>query len=124
MYHTVINELIQEDIMVIGADHRIVDINESLLAKFGLQRHEVIGRYCYEITHRQSLPCSGDKHPCPLIQTLETEKPSQTTHVHQDKDSREIFYSISTYPLVEGGKVIGAIEISGTSPRISPFRRS
>jgi two-component system NtrC family sensor kinase len=112
MYHTVINELIQEDILVIGADYRIVDINESLLAKLGLQRNEVIGRHCYEITHRRNQPCSGNQHPCPLVQTLETEKPSQTTHVHQDKDSREIFYSISTYPLVEGGKVIGAIEIS------------
>jgi signal transduction histidine kinase len=112
MYHTVINELIQEDILVIGADYRIVDINESLLVKLDLQRHEVIGRHCYEITHHRNQPCSGDQHPCPLIQSLETEKPSQTTHVHQGKDSREIFYSISTYPLVEGGKVIGAIEIS------------
>ncbi|MFZ0612061.1 MAG: ATP-binding protein [Desulfobacterales bacterium] len=112
MYRTVINELIQEDILVIGADYRILDVNDSLLAKLGLKRHEVIGRYCYEITHRRHQPCSGDQHPCPLIETLKTEKPSQTTHVHQDRDSREIFYSISTYPLVEGGKVTGAIEIS------------
>ncbi len=112
MYQTLINQLIQEDIMVIGADHRIIDINESLLEKLGLQRQDAIGRFCYEITHRQSLPCTGDKHPCPLTQTLETENPSQTTHVHQNKDNREIFYSISTYPLVENGKVTGAIEIS------------
>jgi PAS domain S-box-containing protein len=112
MYHTVINQLIQEDILVIGADHRIIDINESLLKKLGLRRKDAIGRFCYEITHRQDKPCSGDNHPCPLTQTLETECPSQTTHVHQDKDNREIFYSISTYPLVENGKVTGAIEIS------------
>ena len=112
MYHTVINQLIQEDILVIGADHRIIDINENLLKKLGLRREDAIGRFCYEITHRQNMPCTGDKHPCPLTQTLETESPSQTTHVHQDKDNREIFYSISTYPLVENGKVTGAIEIS------------
>jgi PAS domain S-box-containing protein len=112
MYQTLINQLIQEDIMVIGADHRIIDINESLLQKLGLQRKDAIGRFCYEITHRQSLPCVGDDHPCPLTQTLETENPSQTTHVHKDKDNREVFYSISTYPLVENGKVTGAIEIS------------
>jgi PAS domain S-box-containing protein len=112
MYQTLINQLIQEDIMVIGADHRIIDINESLLEKLGLQRKDAIGHFCYEITHRQSLPCSGDNHPCPLTQTLETENPSQTTHVHQNKDNRDIFYSISTYPLVENGKVTGAIEIS------------
>ena len=112
MYHTLINQLIQEDIMVIGADYRVIDINESLLQKLGLRREDAVGRFCYEITHRRSLPCAGDNHPCPLNQTLETESPSQTTHVHQDKNSRDIFYSISTYPLVENGKVTGAIEIS------------
>jgi len=77
-----------------------------------LQRKDVIGRYCYEITHHQDLPCSGDHHPCPLIQTLKTEKPSQTTHIHLNRDKKKIYYSISTYPLLENGDVIGAIEVS------------
>jgi PAS domain S-box-containing protein len=112
MYQMAINELIQEDVMVIGRDHRIIDINDSMLQKIGRSREEVLGRPCYEITHNRQLPCSGEDHPCPLIETLQTEKPSQTTHVHHDKDHREIYYSISTYPLVENGAVTGAIEIS------------
>jgi signal transduction histidine kinase len=43
---------------------------------------------------------------------METEMPSQTTHTHLDKDNREIYYSIGTYPLLENGEFIGAIEIS------------
>jgi signal transduction histidine kinase len=43
---------------------------------------------------------------------MQTEKPSQTTHIHLDKDNREMHYSISTYPLLENNDVIGAIEIS------------
>jgi len=111
-YKSIINELIQEDVLVIAYNYRIMDINDSLLTKLGLQRKDVIGRYCYEITHRQDLPCSGERHPCPLIQTMETEMPSQTTHTHLDKDNREIYYSIGTYPLRENNDVIGAIEIS------------
>jgi len=111
-YKAIINELIQEDVMVIAYDYRVMDINDSLLNKLGLQRQEVIGRHCYEVTHRQSQPCSGKDHPCPLIQTLQTEKPSRTTHTHLDKDNRKIVYSISTYPMIENGDVIGAIEIS------------
>ena len=98
-YKSIINELIQEDVLVIAHDYRIIDINDTLLNKLGLQREEVIGRYCYEITHRQDIPCSGENHPCPLIQTMETEKPSQTTHIHLDKNNKEMYYSISTYPL-------------------------
>ena len=111
-YKMIINELIQEDVLVIAYNYKIMDINDSLLNRLGLQRKDVIGRYCYEITHHQNLPCSGEHHPCPLIQTMNTEKPSQTTHIHLDRDKKEIYYSISTYPLLENGDVIGAIEIS------------
>jgi PAS domain S-box-containing protein len=112
MYQTVINDLIQEDVIVIDYDHRIIDINERMLNNLGRSRDEVIGRPCYEITHHQNMPCSGEHHPCPLIETMKTERPSQTTHIHRDKDNREIYYSISTYPLMENEEVIGAIEIS------------
>ncbi|MBW1847919.1 MAG: PAS domain-containing protein [Deltaproteobacteria bacterium] len=111
-YKMLINELIQEDVLVIAYDYRIVDINDSLLKRLGLKREEVIGKHCYEITHRQNTPCSGEKHPCPLVQTMETDKPSQTTHIHLDKNNQEIYYSISTYPLRENDDTIGAIEIS------------
>jgi signal transduction histidine kinase len=43
---------------------------------------------------------------------METEKPSQTTHIHLNRDKKKIYYSISTYPLLENGEAIGAIEIS------------
>jgi two-component system, NtrC family, sensor kinase len=112
MYSAILNKLIQEDVLVIAHDHRIIDINETLLNKLGLRREDVIGRHCYEITHRQALPCSGEHHPCPLIQTLDSKKPFQTTHVHPDKNNKEIYYSISTYPLIENGDIVGAIEIS------------
>ena len=112
LYKTMINELIQEDVLVIGHDYRIIDVNNTVLNRLGLKREEVVGKYCYEITHRQSFPCSGEKHPCPLLKTMETIEPSQTTHVHLDKDDKKIYYSISTYPLIEDGDILGVIEIS------------
>jgi len=112
LYKTMINELIQEDVLVIGRNYRIIDVNNTVLNRLGLKREEVIGKYCYEITHRQSFPCSGEKHPCPLLETMETIQPSQTTHVHLDKNDKEVYYSISTYPLIEAGDIIGVVEIS------------
>ena len=112
MYNMVINDLIQEDVMVINCDYRIVDINKNLLDKLGLTRSEVIGHHCYEITHHRQYPCSGDHHPCPLLKTIESTAPYQTTHVHLDKNNREIYYAISTYPLFENDDVTGAVEIS------------
>ncbi len=112
LYNMALNDLIQEEVLVIDHRFRIIDTNDAFLEKFGLARDQVIGQFCHKITHHLENPCSGENHPCPLIQTLETEKPSQTTHIHLDKDDRKIYYSISTYPLIEDGDVIGAVEIS------------
>jgi PAS domain S-box-containing protein len=112
MYDLFINELIQEDVMIIGSDYRILDINETLLNKLGLKRKEAVGRHCYEVTHRLSAPCSGEHHKCPLEETLKTRKPTKETHIHKDKDNKNVYYSISAYPFFENGDLIGAIELS------------
>ena len=111
-YKMIMDELIQEDVMIINYNYKIADINKSLLDKLGLKRADVIGHPCYEITHRNNVPCSGDRHPCPLIKSMETGKPAQATHIHLDKNNRKRHYAISTYPMIADGDVIGAIEIS------------
>ncbi|MFO7665960.1 MAG: ATP-binding protein [Desulfobacterales bacterium] len=112
MREMVINELVNEDVLVIDSDYRIMEINTSMLSKLGVKREAVIGQFCYEITHQQSSPCSGDNHPCPLIKCFETKKPSRATHIHLDKQKQEINCSISCYPIFENGKIVGAIELS------------
>jgi PAS domain S-box-containing protein len=112
IYNVLINELIQEDVIVMASNYRVLDINETLAKKLGMKRKDAIGRHCYELLHRENAPCSGEDHPCPLVQTVNTGKPFRVTHVHYDKDDKEIFYSISCYPLIDNGEVVGAIEIA------------
>ncbi len=123
-YKMILDELIQEEVMIINRDHRIEDINKHLLNKLKLKREEVIGRRCYEITHHRNAPCEGEHHPCPLVQTLREQRPSQTTHVHLDKDNRELFYSISTYPVFENREVTAAIEIARDITRDINFQKT
>ena len=112
MSDLIFNKLIHEEVLVIANDFKIIDINDTLLNKTGLKREEVIGNYCYEITHHRTIPCKGNDHPCPLVETLESGEPSKTTHTHLDKDNREIYYSISCYPIFENEKVVGVVEMS------------
>ncbi len=112
IYNVLINELIQEDVIVMAANYRVLDINETLAKKLGMKRKDAIGRHCYELLHRENAPCSGEDHPCPLVQTVNTGKPFRVTHVHLDKGDRELVYSISCYPLIDNGEVVGAIEIA------------
>ena len=112
LYHVVTNELLEEDVMIISPNYQIIDINETLAKKLGLEPSDLIGRYCYEVSHNQDVPCEGKEHPCPLVQTLETKKSSKTTHIHHDSDNKELHYSISCYPIFDAGKIAGVLEIS------------
>ena len=112
MYRLVLNDLIQDDVMVIDLNYRILDVNDILLAKLGLEREKVIGHYCYEISHHQDVPCSGKEHPCPLAEVKETHEHARVTHIHLDKDNQNIYCSISCYPLFENNELVGVVEVT------------
>lgn len=112
MYRLVLNDLIQDDVMVIDLNYRILDINDILLTKLGLKREEVIGRHCYEISHHQDTPCSGEDHPCPLAEVKETQEHARVTHIHLDKNNQKIYCSISCYPLFENNELVGVVEVT------------
>ena len=111
-YDVIINELINENVMVIDPEYRILDINETQLEKLGIARDEAIGRYCYEVTHFLNAPCSSINNPCPLSQSLQTKKPSQVTHIQPNNQNKELYHSISCYPLIQNNECVGAINIS------------
>ena len=112
LYDVMINGLINEQVIVIGLDHKILDINETFLKNLGLTRDEVIGHDCFEITHRQPKPCSGKDHPCPLSVVKETGQASKATHIHIDQNGNKQYLSISCYPFIEKNKLKGVIELS------------
>lgn len=112
LYEAVINAFFHEDVMAIGRDYTILDINDTLLKKMGLKRGAARGMHCYELSHDRDKPCDGKEHPCPLIECLSTGKASQATHIHRDKEDNPRYYSISCYPIFSDHVVQGVIEIS------------
>ncbi|MBU3949730.1 MAG: response regulator [Proteobacteria bacterium] len=112
MCDVLINQMIHEEVIKIAPNYRIQDINNAMLNKLGIKREDAIGKFCYEITHHRNIPCSGDEHPCPLVESIANRKSSQSTHIHLDKESNEIYCLISCYPLIENEKVTGVIELS------------
>ena len=112
LYEAIINAFFHEDVMLIGRDYSILDINDTLLKKMGLTRASALGMHCYELSHDRDKPCDGKEHPCPLMECLGTGKASRATHIHRDKEDNQRYYSISCYPIFDNSKAQGAIEIS------------
>jgi len=109
---TIING-IEDQMMVIDLDYRIVEVNRALLNMVGLRRDEVVGKHCYEISHHLETPCSIPDHPCPLKDTVATGKAASTTHMHFDKANREHYIQVVCHPLLdEEGRIQGVIDLS------------
>ncbi len=58
IYKIIMNDVVNEDVLVIAPNYQILDANDALLKKVGLRREEIVGRNCFEVTHRYGTPCS------------------------------------------------------------------
>ena len=104
---------IEDQMMVIDLDYRIVEVNRALLELVGLGRSAVVGKHCYEVSHHLNQPCSIPDHPCPLKDAVATGKAASATHVHFDKDNREHYIHVVCHPLLdEKGQVRQVIDLS------------
>jgi len=124
IYKTVMNDFIHEDVLVIAPNYQILDANDALLKRLGRTREEVVGHSCFEVTHHYTSPCAVENCQCPLKETMATQKPFTTTHVHLDKEAREHHVAISCYPLMGPEGLVGAIEISKDITRDIMMQRS
>jgi len=101
-----------ESLMIIDRDYRIVDVNKCFLESYGKSRKQTIGHTCYEITHRNSQPCSGAECLCPRKVIFETGTPLTVDHTNKDKHGEDLIVEVSSFPLLSPtGEVEYVVEI-------------
>ncbi len=104
---TVLNS-INDSISIINVnDLSIVDSNKAFLELYGLSKEEVIGKKCYEITHKTDMACSQDE--CPLQETLMTGKPSTCEHRHPGRNGVIHYLEVSAHPILNENGEIGSV---------------
>ncbi len=109
---TIVNG-IQDHMMVIDLDYRIIEVNRALLQMVGRSREEVVGKHCYEVSHHLKHPCTDPDHPCPLKDAVATGKAASATHVHFDKEGRERYYQVVCHPLYdEKGQIHQVVDLA------------
>jgi len=64
-------DAVQDLIVIIDNDQRIVRVNGLMAQRLGIGKEEVIGRHCYDL-----LQCKGQLHACPHKRMLASEKAS------------------------------------------------
>lgn len=109
-FRSILNS-IHEDILVIDRDFRITDVNKKFLVTAGRKREEVIGRYCYEISHGYDEPCEKHGEDCMLMKVFKTGKAFVFCHQHLHSEGWKAWVDILISPLKnDEGKVTHVIE--------------
>ena len=85
--------------VVIDRDFRIIAVNESFLRVFSVRREDVVGRPCYEVSHRLDRPCYEYGEDCPYRQIFAGEWPHDCLHVHFGPGARTQAMRIQVHPL-------------------------
>lgn len=109
----VIAENIQEGIMLLSKDFKILWANKKIMDLTGLKEEDVLGGYCYKVTHRRDKPCEAPYDICPLHEVLEKDKPVAVVHTHFDKEGNKFYAEVSVYPAKnEKGEVMQFIHVA------------
>ncbi len=87
--------------VIIGRDYKILAANRAYQDHYGVESDDLLGRYCYEVSHHTNAPCSEHGEQCPLEEVLSTGKPCQVMHVHYDKDNNEEYVQLRAAPIVD-----------------------
>ncbi|MFH1856177.1 MAG: ATP-binding protein [Candidatus Omnitrophota bacterium] len=96
---TAITDGVEEEIMLIDNTFKILWANKQALETTGFSEEQIIGNYCYKISHHLDEPCKAPLHRCPIQEMMKHKKAVNVVHTHQDKDGNPEYFEISVYPL-------------------------
>ncbi len=110
---TIINSL-DDGLMVLDSQLRITQANRRLYLNH--KGREIIGRYCYEVTHQLSHPCRLPSCECPVDKVWRTGMPAQVVHVHISNHEGvpiERYIEVGAVPLRDNtGDIVQVVELT------------
>lgn len=98
-YYRLLLANMHDDILVVDRQYRITDVNKAFLDTSGRSREDVVGRYCYEISHGYREPCTKYGEDCMLQEVFETGKPATCLHRHVHSDGSKVLCDLMLSPL-------------------------
>ncbi len=98
---------IEETIFLLSPDYKILWANKAATRKSGYEMGEILGSYCYTVTHHLKSPCEPPAETCPVRVLQETGSPVIISQRHLDKHKNEFFVDVTAYPIKnEKGEVV------------------
>ena len=105
-------DCLDQEILVISKDFEILFANAMFLQKVGRDKEEVLGKFCYKITHNRTSQCELPEDPCPIAKLAQTNQIAIEVHTHLDKEGQEFFVNVVAAPIMQGESCIGYLHLA------------
>ncbi len=105
---------IGDGITVIDRNYHILAVNSAAASSLGMGKQDIIGRLCYEITHKRNVPCEGAGTLCPISLIFDRgEGVVKVLHTHCSAQSDEHHVEITASPVRDAdGNIFAIVETS------------
>lgn len=104
-------DTVDEGFIVIDPDYRILTVNKAYCAQVGGCDNDIVGSYCFEISHKINRPCFETGEECAVWHVFATGEPHTSLHRHADVKGNVLYVETKAYPIKDAsGKVTSAIE--------------
>jgi len=105
---------IDDELMVLDSQLHVTQANRKLRLRHSGQ--EVVGRYCYEVSHGFDHPCRPPDYRCPLNEVRQTGTSVRVVHVlntNHDGAGSEKYLEVSASPIYDSdGKISQIVELT------------
>lgn len=104
---------ISDSVFLMDKDFRIVWANQRVLDLTGYKREEVVGAFCYKITHNRNSKCCSPDDVCPVDHAIETGLPVVLKHKHYTKTGGERIVEVTASPIKDdAGRITHYVHIT------------
>ncbi len=110
-------DTVDEGFIVVDRDRRILAANRAYRAwnnETGAGfagENSIVGRHCYEVSHKKGRPCDEEGEDCAVKRVFETGEPQVAMHKHEDAKGNVLYVETKAFPLRDAeGRVVSAIE--------------
>jgi PAS domain S-box-containing protein len=104
-------DTVDEGFIVIDRNFRILTANKAYCNQVGESCDSVIGRPCYEISHKTHRPCYEEGEECAVRHVFQTGEPHTALHKHPDAEGSILYVETKAFPVKDStGAVTSVIE--------------
>ncbi len=104
--------------VLIDDQYQIVGANQAYCDNYGISQQEIVGKHCYQVSHRSDVPCHQHGEDCPHQAVFTTAKPHEVIHTHFDRHHRPEYARIKGHPIMgeAGVRYLGELVVSIANP--------